>query len=282
MLVRNIEKHEKDCRRKDCRSPKRVGSDPGVTVSSNKTPLGYPIIPGASDREKDTVRNSPTDFTGNSTRTSSDRGRTVTCMRCHKKLPFCLVPSHGPQCVLGDEAGPNQGEATTLPESRSLISDSSATPPASVRGDAQADDRPLGVIQQWAKTPQDGHQNAAHEPRAGREPVFVQPPEQASTPRAYPSSAPGAMFPSARDSKVWSTASRTGGVLASAVSVPPSPPRSKDVRSWGSRHVTSWLRDSMRPPSAEVISRFRDKAIDGPALLRLTNRYPFIMLRRRE
>ena len=114
----------------------------------------------------------------------------------------------------------------------------------------------------------------------GKTPPPMPTPRYAGAPRgSIPLRSPGGLPPAAAvGPKGWHPgpgigSGRERGLLPPSVGVPRSPPRSKAVRLWGSRQVASWLREVMRPPRADIISRFHDDGINGAALLELTDRY---------
>ena len=100
-------------------------------------------------------------------------------------------------------------------------------------------------------------------------------PGHINAPRGIPLRSRGSVPASSIGPKGWQPGppARERGRLAPGVGVRRSPPRSKAVRYWGTRQVASWLREVMRPPRADIISRFHDGGIDGAALLELTDRY---------
>ena len=213
-----------------------------------------------------------------------DPNRTVTCMRCQESMPFLLVPSHGAKCKgkkenglhLGgtDAASPpvvseKQGlpsrvhvkSAEGEPNSRTTVAEKSRPRPADVEVVAASHSH-SSISSNWTKnsspltSPRD---QGISRPLSAR--------TEAPPPLSPPTGTAGA--------KGWQGASRPGDEVpvSPEVKVPLSPSRWKAVRTWGTRQVTSWLRDIMRPPRADVISRFHDSGIDGATLLGITDRY---------
>ncbi|CAN0071735.1 unnamed protein product, partial [Scytosiphon promiscuus] len=255
VLVRNLEGHKKSC-------PMRLSAELQEGVDSPDT-----SEPTASTST--TGRNPPPDeTTGNKDKTAEDEGssrtgkrealaigpgdagRTVTCMRCHESLPFMLVPSHGPKCKGSKSRGPPSKAA----ENRSSFSLNS---PISAQAPRVTMARPSLLATGGMIPP-----SLSSSPGGVGSPAKGFPVRSEFSPRS----------PSASSSP-WQADSRIGTVLPPGVRVPPSPPRPKNVRSWGTRQVTSWLREVMRPPRADIISRFHERGVVGTTLLSMTNRY---------
>ncbi|CAM9389216.1 unnamed protein product, partial [Ectocarpus sp. 4 AP-2014] len=218
-----------------------------------------------------------------------DAGRTVTCMRCHASLPFHLVPSHGPKCK--GKKGEGELGASATAGSPSGTSERSRGPPSGFQDPspfgAAVDFRPPSLRSPVSSQSRSGVGGTP--PRGG----LSTPPKfssavgtHGSTLSSLSSSGPGdtgavpkvssgrsvvTPHSTAVSPKAWHASSRIGTVLTPGVRVPPSPPRLKDVRAWGTRQVTSWLREIMRPPRADIISKFHDSGVDGTALLGVTD-----------
>lgn len=194
--------------------------------------------------------------------------RTVTCMRCHESLPFHLVPSHSPKCKGGGGGFPAPGAASahSSPAAAKAVTGDSPTftLPSSSRRLADVS----GLVGESGASVT----AAATYPVGGGVTPSSLPPS-IYTARGFPTPSSGPLSPTLENQKARQHSARIeGAVPPPVVGVPRSPPRSSDVRTWGTRQVTSWLRESMRPPRADVISRFHDSGIDGPALLELTDR----------
>lgn len=243
VLVRNLERHKETCSLKE-----PVDAKPGVTCSKRPTtpPIGPATNPGNSKahgyhppsprKARGSVESGDTTQMGAQTDPSlapDDANRTVTCMRCHESLPFHLVPSHGPKCKSG-------GVLLPTAQAPAHFLGGEQTPPSSRNRSGVGRERESFSLA-----------------------VQKRPPPLPST---------GSFPPPVIGPGVWNAASSTG-VLTHGMSIPRSPHRPKDVRSWGTRQVTSWLRETMQPPKADIISKFHRDAVDGAALLRLTDRY---------
>ncbi|CAM9967382.1 unnamed protein product, partial [Ectocarpus sp. 12 AP-2014] len=219
-----------------------------------------------------------------------DAGRTVTCMRCHESLPFHLVPSHGPKCK--GKKGEGELGARATAASPSGTSERSRGPPSGFQDPspfgAAVDFRPPSLRSPVSLQSRSGVGGTP--PRGG----LSTPPILSSAVGTHGSTLSSLSSSGPRDTgavpkvssgrsvvtphspavspKAWHASSRIGTVLTPGARVPSSPPRLKDVRAWGTRQVTSWLREIMRPPRADVISKFHDSGVDGTALLGVTDR----------
>lgn len=210
--------------------------------------------------------------------------RTVTCMRCKESLPFHLVPAHGSKCkgALNDRSGSTQtghgqgtppvvgprgssAAATVAGKAPSMFSPPlSSRLPASSLSEKAGDGMSVLSPSMFRTNPRDVANDGPLK-REDRVPSSQFPvPPRSSSP--YSTAAMGRT----EHSRVVGESMKTS--LTPEVRVPLSPPRPKKTRAWSTRQVTSWLRETMRPPKADVISRFHDSGIDGAALLELTDR----------
>lgn len=204
-----------------------------------------------------------------------DPSRTVTCMRCQESMPFLLVPSHGAKCKGKKENGlqlgatavaapPGASEKQGLPL-RLPIKSTESVEPKNIKSTAVAAERssPSEVL---------SHSSIS---RSGwtRGPSPQTSPRDPSTSKPLFSRLGPPLSPPVVGSKAWHGTSGPEDGVSQEMKVPLSPDRSKNVRTWGTRQVTSWLRDIMRPPRADVISRFHDGGVDGITLLGITDRY---------
>lgn len=282
VLERNLEKHKKTCSHRDAGAPAGLasrgvctplsnvsGATTGVAASTTAAGRAPPTTEAARKQKGDDA--GPADAQGSPAIGPSDAGRTVTCMRCHESLPFSLVPSHGPKCKGTSGSGTaQQGAATPVPAPQtpalgslgsSLTTVASASPvfhaPASTRSRVGA----MGGNKEVFSVAKIPSLSSSADPASS------------STPQSLATRTSSPLSPTPLGPKAWHASARIGGVLTPGVSVPQSPPRSKNVRYWGTRQVTSWLRESMRPPRADIISKFHKGGIDGTALMELTDRY---------
>ncbi|CAB1119422.1 unnamed protein product [Ectocarpus sp. CCAP 1310/34] len=220
-----------------------------------------------------------------------DADRTVTCMRCHESLPFHLVPSHGPKCK--GKKGEGELGARATAGSPSGTSERWQGPPSGFHYPppfgAAVDFRPPSLRSPVSSQSRSGVGGNPLRGGLSTPPILSSAVgTHGSTLSSLSSSGPGdtgavpkvssgrsVVTPCspAVSPKAWHASSRIGTVLTPGVRVPPSPPRLKDVRAWGTRQVTSWLREIMRPPRADIISKFHDSGVDGTALLSVTDRY---------
>ena len=252
-LVRNLEKHKEGCSlrhsargRQDLEPDSPLPRSPvcpdNFIVEGTPTGVASPATPPSEVLSKLSV--------GKAGRAggTEDKERRVTCMRCHENLPFYLVPSHGPQCKGGGGLTPAGAQPPTGPRTQSRSpsvaeclpgrSPPTSIPPSSVRVRA-------GV---------------------GRRS------EALSSSREATSRFTGLFSPDLGIPEAWDTVAEMNCVLRQGIGVTKSLPRAKDVRSWSIGQVTSWLRETMRPPRADIIARFIEAQINGAALLDLTDR----------
>lgn len=211
----------------------------------------------------------------------SDTSRNVTCMRCHESLPFHLVPSHGPKCKGGTSGKDTvKGKTTAVSSGSTLRSGSPLPSPNPVVGDPSTFNPPLpmrtriGVLGGQrdpflAPATAQGH-------FIGKIPPSLPLSGNVNLTPGFLTRSPGPLSTVPGSPKAWHATSRPGGVLPPGVNISRSPPRPKDMRFWSTRQVTSWLREVMRPPRADVISKFHEGNIDGAALLELTDRYGIV------
>lgn len=237
---------------------------------------------------------------------SAETPRTVTCMRCHESLPFHLVPAHGPKCKGSFCGSSGKDHDSFIPSAAGTVSSSSPIF-RTVSAPSLAD----GSTTKCTSSGTDGGGGSVCNPRPERltgdrsasgaegdrkEALSVKPltsPGKTTITRPAATSPwgrgagdisfrgnlpPRAAFLHTTGTAMSSSSSvlkGIGSIAASHVSglhVPLSPPRSKNIETWSTRQVTSWLRENMRPPRADMISRFHDGGIDGAALLELTDR----------
>lgn len=220
--------------------------------------------------------------------------RTVTCMRCQERLPLHRVPAHGAECkgnnlvnsgvsglrefpttsaprVPGSMPGPSPNTTTSSYTSSSSFKllTSRAQPGLS---EAEIQKEELGL-------------SRSHVPR-----TFASLIRNCTSPERRGDSCelssrlssrlpPKPLFPSTSTKNTMGLGDipQQGGFDTSrpniaGIKLPLSPPRPQDVSLWTTGHVTSWLRETMRPPLADVISRFHEGGIDGVDLLELTDR----------
>ncbi|CAN0357817.1 unnamed protein product, partial [Hapterophycus canaliculatus] len=279
VLVRNLEKHKASCSMKRSAELKE-GVDPPDASASIANPVAHTGDPPpngtAGDKNKTTedgrfkIGKKEVPAIG-----PGDAGRTVTCMRCHESLPLLLVPSHGPKCR-GNKAGGGEGapgtgtEAPAAANERRALPSGSRDPPSTI-----AESRPPLSL----SSPMSAQAPMARMARPPPLRIGGVPPSLSPSPGGVASAAKG--FPGrsglpppspSTSPKPWQAESRIGTVLSPGVRVPASPPRPKDVHSWGTRQVTSWLRETMRPPRADIISRFHERGVVGTTLLGVTDR----------
>jgi len=225
-----------------------------------------------------------------------DPSRMVTCMRCQESMPFLLVPSHGPKCKGKKEsetkhpAGEAKAAAPPPPspppplvpsERKEPFSGFCDLPPKAAKSEDPRSNT-LAVAQEAA----DG-MSSSWERRSGQSPSsrsVISPKSPPALPSSsdlrisssFPTRLGAPLSPPAVGTKAWHTAFRAGASAEhqaeGSTTVPVSPSRPKDVRAWGTRQVTSWLREIMRPPRADVISKFHDGGVVGTTLLGLTDR----------
>ncbi len=239
-----------------------------------------------------------------------DPSRMVTCMRCQESMPFLLVPSHGPKCK-GKGKKENEHEHHPIVGEKKVAAPPSQPPPPPVTSTSEKkepfsgshDQRHLDLLPKNAakseapesSPPATAHREAADGMSPSRERALGQSPVSRSyfspkSPPALPTSSDlrisssfparlGApLSPPAVGTKAWQMTLRTvNGASAErhpegSMNVPVSPPRPKDARAWGTRQVTSWLREIMRPPRADIIARFHDSGVIGTTLLGVTDR----------
>lgn len=219
---------------------------------------------------------------GNKGTGQGDTDRTVTCMRCHESLPFLLVPSHGPKCK-GKKVGSELPEGATAAASSVALrnegppsKDDAESGPPHLNSSVPPQIRTAAVVEAAGSSREGLLQPPPLWSTAGKNPASLPSSgDLGSIPKGYPARSGAPFYPPSDGPRAWHGhgTSRKGAVLTPDVRVPPSPPRPKSVRSWGTRQVTSWLREIMRPPRADIISRFHEGGVVGTTLLGLTDRY---------
>lgn len=280
VLVRNLEKHKNSCPKRNSAeseggiifpascAPSAAAATTTTTTANHSPPMNkIECETGEIAGEKGT--NGPG---------QEGRGRTVTCMRCHESLPFNLVPSHGPTCK-GKKVGSEPPGATPA---------AAAASATALRNDPPSN----GPPHLSSPVPAQLRTEVGVDPGSSREGLLQPPPplwgtagkappslpssgDLGSIPTGYPARSPPPLYPPSDGARAsWQGAGKTGAVLLTPdMRLPPSPPRPKSVRAWGTRQVTSWLREIMRPPRADIISRFHESGVVGATLLGLTDRY---------
>lgn len=248
----------------------------------------------------------------------------MTCMRCHESLPFHLVPAHGLKCkgqVRGSIPGTHHGvspqhtshDASLLPSSISAAAkpDSIAGAAGTARDVRSAVDMFDPQSSSLATTTRVAESKAMK----GKMNSFLPLPPRFPANGASPTASLEMGVPWGKGGEQPPTVSRGNlpprsafpypsglgivsdlgsalkggknnpGSLISGLRVPSPLPRPKKVDLWTTTQVTSWLSESMRPPRADVISRFHHGRVDGAALLELTDRQGlrcYFMSRRNE
>lgn len=270
--MRNLDKHRNSCSMRPSGELKEDAESTASSVSTPTATMGLQTAPPTTGEKHEKC-----DAAGDGDNTEGitpsvgqrpgqgDPSRTVTCMRCQEILPFHLVPSHGAKCK-GKRSGLHIGATAAPPPVASERQELSLRFPAKSAESEPNNTRTVAAD----KSPSREGSSRSSVSRSGW--------AKSSSPQTSPrdlgistsfSSRLGApLSPPATGTKAWQATYQTGERM-----LPLSPARSKNVRTWGTRQVTSWLRDIMRPPRADVISRFHDSGVDGTTLLGITDRY---------
>lgn len=280
-MVRNLEKHKNTCsvRKETARKGGEEGTTSHPSTSSSALTDHDDAVAAASKTATAHVGSSSdaklSAGVGDTASMSAQRAqamapggadRTVTCMRCHESLPFHLVPSHSPKCKGGGGGFPTPGvtSAQASPVTKAMTGGiPTLSLPASSR-------RLPGTSGLPGQSGVSATATATCPAGGGFNPSPLPPPGY--VPRGFSTRSPSTLSQTLQGAKARHSSAKIDGASKPVEGVPLSPPRPGDVRTWGTRQVTSWLRESMRPPRADVISRFHDSEIDGPALLELTDR----------
>lgn len=304
VLVRNLEKHKNSCSMRPS-AEQRQGVEPS---SSSVPPVGIhtttapPVNTSGKEREKGDAAGDATNVeererappVAKGPAGPGDPSRTVTCMRCQESMPFLLVPSHGAKCKGKKENWLVHPGATAAaaPPVASETQKQGLSPKFPVKS-AESEPNTAGMVaaEKSPTTPTPTNKEVASLSYSSISRSWTESRSPSPSPQTSPRGpvisrpfasrlgAPTPLSPPAVGSKGkgWQGASRAGGgvsptAMSPEVKVPLSPSRWKDVRTWGTRQVASWLRDIMRPPRADVISRFHDSGVDGVTLLGVTDR----------
>lgn len=289
VLVRNLEKHKNYCPKRNPAESEEGISSPASCAAATAAPAAATTTanhaPPTNKIECETGETAGEK--GSNGPGQEGPGRTVTCMRCHESLPFNLVPSHGPKCKgkkIGSEPpeGATAAAAAAATSAAALMKDPPSNGPPHLSSPVSAQLRTEKVAVDAGSSREAGPLQPAPPfwGTAGKAPPPLPSSGDlgSSIPKAYPArSPPPSLYPPSDGTTAsWQGAGRKGGAVSTpdARHPPPSPPRPKSVRSWGTRQVASWLREIMRPPRADIISRFHESGVVGTTLLGLTDRYP--------
>lgn len=279
--MRNLDKHKNSCpmrqsgeNKEDVESAASSGSISTATLETHPT-----TPPTNKEREKgDTARDEE-----NAEERSQlvaqgpgqgDPSRTVTCMRCQESLPFLLVPSHGAKCKGKKESGFHLGATAAAPPVASERQEQELSLRCPAKStEIESKSKTLTAAAEKSAPSEGLSQSSISGSDWRKSPSPLTSPRDLGMPRPFSSRLGAPLSPPAAGTKAWHGACRTEEGVPPGAKVPLSPARSKNVRTWGTRQVTSWLRDIMRPPRADVISRFHDGGVDGTTLLGITDRY---------
>ncbi|CAM9849790.1 unnamed protein product [Choristocarpus tenellus] len=213
--------------------------------------------------------------------------RSVTCMRCQQTMPLHNVPMHGPVCP-GTSRHPQvnggKGNQHTESDTLSRAMPPQTCPPGAVNfrsppREASAGEAKLSRGGSDSRTSPCANFNTSKSKINAESNVLVptakspinNTPQQGTTKLQLDTEKP--TLTSSSDSPMtWQQANARSACPGIGVEDDPFGHSIDNVKRWTVRDVTSWLRECLRPPKAEVIEVFYRNMINGTALLEMTER----------